>query len=85
MKEYLFWVSKNQAKKTHLIKLGASKHFFAFLDLKDNKHILYIQDITTSLVEKYKLFRLDHGVTNRTINIELNFISNCLKRMGVLC
>ena len=75
---YLNWVSKNQAKKTFDIKQVARKNIHIFLAQKENKHIVYLNDITTSLVEKYKIFRLDQYVSNRTINIELNFLSNCL-------
>jgi len=76
--QYLHWVSKNQAVKTFEIKSGARKHLDRFFNQKDYRHVVYMMDISTSLIEQYKLFRLDQDVTNRTINIELNFISNCL-------
>jgi len=75
---YLEWVSKNQAKKTFEIKKGARKTFASFLSQREHRHIVHLNDITTPLIEKYKMSRLNDGVSNRTINIELNFLSNCI-------
>jgi len=75
---YLGWVCKNQAPKTYEIKKGARKTFELLLSKKEHRHVIHLSDITTSLVEKYKMFRLDGRVTNRTINIELNFLSNSI-------
>ena len=38
-----------------------------------------LQSITLSVVEKFKVFRIQEGVSNRTINIDLTFLSHCLK------
>jgi len=78
LEEYLQWVSKNQAPKTFEVKCCAKKHFGDFLNQKANSSVLYLHEITTASIEKYKLYRVDTGVSNRTINIELNFISNVL-------
>lgn len=77
--QYLDWTSKNQAKKTYEIKKGARKNFETFLNAKESKGVIFLQDITTAIIEKYKIHRLNQNVTNRTINIELNFLSNCIK------
>ena len=53
--------------------------FFRFLAEKKQRNIQYLHEITTLVVEQYKLFRLNTGVANRSINIELNLISNAIK------
>ena len=42
------------------------------------KNIYFVHDIILATIENYKCFRLDQSITHRTINIELNFISNLL-------
>jgi site-specific recombinase XerD len=76
-KDYLIWVKSNQAKNTYSIKCSARKRFEEFLE-KEFNTISQIQQFTTQVIEKYKLHRLGQGKANRTINIELNFISNTL-------
>lgn len=77
LEDYLTWVKSNQAIQTFKLKRCAKGHFESFLD-KEFNYIFQIQQLTTQVIEKYKLHRLNQGKTNRTVNIELNFISNAL-------
>ena len=52
---------------------------FRFLAEKKQRNIQYIHELTTFVVEQYKLFRLNTGASNRSINIELNLISNAIE------
>jgi integrase len=79
--EYLEHVQKTQADKTWQLKKGAWKTFQRFLNSNRTKaNVIFIMDLNTGLIERFKVFRLGEFVTTRTVNIELNFLSNMIKK-----
>ena len=83
IKEYMEWVRHNQAEKTYRSKNTSQKNLFIFLQTYSNRRVISsieLQDITSSTIEKYKQFRMTQNVTNRSINIELDFLSHLFKK-----
>jgi integrase len=69
-----------QAKHTHDIKKLDRKHFDGFLESAPAyRKLRHLHELTTDLIERYKLYRLGQGASYRTVNINLNFISNSIK------
>eukprot|EP01047_Picozoa_sp_COSAG01_P042271 COSAG01_NODE_3683_length_5800_cov_3.276267_2_plen_358_part_00 len=77
--QYMQWVKQNQAFKTFQVKETAKKHLLTFLALKPQTRLIGMNDLFTAVIERYKCWRLEAGVSARTINIELNFISNLIQ------
>ena len=50
-----------------------------FLALKPQSRLIGMHDLFAAVIEGYKCWRLEAGVSARTINIELNFISNLIQ------
>ena len=77
---YLNHVATTQSFKTKEIKVLATKTFKKFL-LSDRNYsnIQYLHELPQLAVEKYKSYRKEEQVSNRTINIELNWLSSALK------
>ena len=79
--EYFEWVQASQSKKTFEVKHNSKIAFMRFLNKRKSslEKSFTLQSITLSVVEKFKVFRIQEGVSNRTINIDLTFLSHCLK------
>ncbi|MFC1616833.1 tyrosine-type recombinase/integrase [Candidatus Margulisiibacteriota bacterium] len=80
--EYLLWVKNNQTKSTYNIKELALRYFINFLASQKGIQLkyFYLYEITPIHIEKFKAKRLDDGVTKRTINIQLDAISNLIRK-----
>jgi site-specific recombinase XerD len=79
--KYLEWVKSNQSKKTLSIKEFALSSFSNYLNSRSETHSSTVElgEISQIMIEGFKMWRLNGGVGNRTINIELNCISHMLK------
>ena len=77
--QYMLWVSQNQASNTYELKKFSRKAFERFL-LSDPRYsqVKTLQNLVQPVIEQFKVFRVGEKVSNRTINIELTFLSHCL-------
>lgn len=79
--EYLQYVKLNQAHKTYIQKKSSVNNFKHFMEDNHRKyrHLTQLHNITPDIIENFKLYRKVTGVTNRTINMELNCLSNSMR------
>lgn len=74
VKEYLPWCATRKSPKTYLMTKSNMEMFINFFGN------CYIEDINIRMIEKWILMRKDQGRANRTINIGLTYLSQCLKK-----
>jgi len=72
-KEFLPWCKARKSPKTYSMTEYSMKMFITFFGN------CYIEDINARMAEKWILARKDQGRSNRTINIGLTHLSQCLK------
>lgn len=78
---YFAWCKNKQAKKTLEIKEFAARNFKRFIkSAKKSGLDINMMEINNPLIERYTSKRKESGVCNRTINIELDFISNLIRK-----
>ena len=79
--KYLNWVICNQRPRTLMRKKDSIKNLYRYMDTLPgyDKESIELQGITQELIEGFKAYRLKEGVTPRTVNVDLNCISNMLK------